>query len=95
MEQNYKLTILDFWGENCLPCKKVAPIIDQLESEYYQSVNFKKINVELKENEDLLIKYKVRSIPTVIFLKEDKIVDTYVGPHLKSTYEQLIKKHLC
>lgn len=95
MEQNYKLTILDFWGENCLPCKKVAPIIDQLESEYYQSVNFKKINVELKENEDLLIKYKVRSIPTVIVLKEDKIVDTYVGPHPKSTYEQLIKKHLC
>ena len=95
MEQNYKLTILDFWGENCLPCKKVAPIIDQLESEYYQNVNFKKINVELKENEDLLIKYKVRSIPTVIVLKEDKIVDTYVGPHPKSTYEQLIKKHLC
>ena len=95
MEQNCKLTILDFWGENCLPCKKVAPIIDQLESEYYQSVNFKKINVELKENEDLLIKYKVRSIPTVIVLKEDKIVDTYVGPHPKSTYEQLIKKHLC
>ena len=95
MEQNCKLTILDFWGENCLPCKKVAPIIDQLESEYYQSIDFKKINVELKENEDLLIKYKVRSIPTVIFLKEDKIVDTYVGPHPKSTYEQLIKKHLC
>lgn len=95
MEQNYKLTILDFWGENCLPCKKVAPIIDQLESEYYQSVNFKKINVELKENEDLLIKYKVRSIPTIIVLKEDKIVDTYVGPHPKSTYEQLIKKYLC
>lgn len=95
MEQNCKLTILDFWGENCLPCKKVAPIIDQLESEYYQTVDFKKINVELKENEDLLIKYKVRSIPTVIVLKEDKIVDTYVGPHPKSTYEQLIKKHLC
>lgn len=95
MEQNYKLTILDFWGENCLPCKKVAPIIDQLESEYYQTVEVKKINVELKENEDLLIKYKVRSIPTVIFLKEDKIVDTYVGPHPKSIYEQLIKKHLC
>ena len=95
MEQNCKLTILDFWGENCLPCKKVAPIIDQLESEYYQTIDFKKINVELKENEDLLIKYKVRSIPTVIFLKEDKIVDIYVGPHPKSTYEQLIKKHLC
>ena len=95
MEQNCKLTILDFWGENCLPCKKEAPIIDQLESEYYQTIDFKKINVELKENEDLLIKYKVRSIPTVIFLKEDKIVDTYVGPHPKSTYEQLIKKHLC
>lgn len=95
MEQNCKLTILDFWGENCLPCKKVAPIIDQLESEYYQTIDFKKINVELKENEDLLIKYKVRSIPTVIVLKEDKIVDTYVGPHPKSTYEQLIKKHLC
>ena len=95
MEQNCKLTILDFWGENCLPCKKVAPIIDQLESEYYQTIDFKKINVELKENENLLIKYKVRSIPTVIVLKEDKIVDTYVGPHPKSTYEQLIKKHLC
>ena len=51
--------------------------------------------MELKENEDLLIKYKVRSIPTIIVLKEDKIVDTYVGPHPKSTYEQLIKKHLC
>lgn len=85
------LKILDFYSTTCIPCKKVAPIIDDLEEEY--SLDVQRINIELDESQSLIKQYKVKSIPTVIFLKDDEVVETYSGPHPKSTYEILIKKY--
>lgn len=85
------LEILDFYSTTCVPCKKVAPIIDILEEEY--SLNIKRINIELEESQNIIKQYKVKSIPTVIFLKDNEVVEIYSGPHPKSTYENLIRKH--
>ena len=85
------LKILDFYGTTCVPCKKVAPIIDELEKDY--NVEVQRVNVELDKSQDLLKEYKVKSIPTIIFLKDNVAVETYIGPHPRSVYESLIKKY--
>lgn len=70
------LTILDFSAEWCGPCKKLSPIIDELVLEY-PDLNIQKINVDT--NEELVDKYEIRSIPTILFIQEDEVLEKLVG----------------
>ena len=70
------LTILDFSAEWCGPCKKLSPIIEELALEY-PDLNIQKINVDA--NKELVGKYKIRSIPTVLFIQEDEVLEKLVG----------------
>jgi thioredoxin 1 len=86
------LVIVDFWATWCGPCRMIAPIIEQLSVEYQGKVKVGKLDVD--ENQQTAIKYGVRSIPTVLFLKDGKVVDTIIGAVQKPQFVQKIQSIL-
>lgn len=87
-----KPVVIDFWAEWCGPCRMVAPIIDELAAEYEGRVVIGKCDVE--ENDDITMKYGVRNIPTIIFLKGGELVDKQVGAASKDALKVKIEKLL-
>lgn len=71
-----KLIVIDFWASWCGPCKRLSPIIEEL-SEEMPDIAFYKVNVD--EEQALAAHFHVSSIPTVIMIKDQKIVNQFVG----------------
>ena len=69
--------IVDFWAEWCGPCKMLAPILDDVSEELKESIKVVKVNLD--ENQDLAMKYSVRSIPTLLLFSKGELVDAKVG----------------
>lgn len=84
--------VIDFWAEWCGPCRMVAPLIDELSKEYEGRVKIGKCDVD--SNDEVAAEFKVRNIPTIIFIKGGKVVDKQVGAATKSALEDKIKSLL-
>ena len=69
--------IVDFWAEWCGPCKMLTPILEELSNEMKNEIKVVKVNLD--ENQDLAMKYSIRSIPTLLLFKEGHLIDTKVG----------------
>tara|TARA_B100000242_G_scaffold34994_1_gene20855 strand:- start:988 stop:1311 length:324 start_codon:yes stop_codon:yes gene_type:complete len=69
--------IVDFWAEWCGPCKMLTPILEELSDEMKNEINVVKVNLD--ENQDLALKYSIRSIPTLLLFNKGNLVDTKVG----------------
>ena len=69
--------LVDFWAEWCGPCKMLTPILEELSNEMKNEINVVKVNLD--ENQDLAMKYSIRSIPTLLLFKEGNLIDTKVG----------------
>jgi thioredoxin 1 len=86
------LTMVDFWAVWCGPCRMVAPIVEQLADEYAGQVTVGKLDVD--NNQQSATRFNVRSIPTILFFKEGKVVDQVIGavprPALESKIKQLL-----
>ena len=87
-----KVAVVDFWAEWCGPCRIVGPIIEQLATEYEGQAVIGKVDVD--SNPEISMKYGIRNIPTILFLKNGEIVDKQVGAVPKSVLEQKLKAHL-
>ena len=74
--------VLDFGAAWCGPCKQLAPIIDELSNEYAGRIAVGKCDIE--EADDLTMEYGIRNVPTVIFIKDGKVVERFVGYKSKS-----------
>jgi thioredoxin 1 len=85
-------TIVDFWASWCGPCRMIAPVFEELSSQYSGKVKFAKVNVD--ENPKIPANYGVRGIPTLIMFKEGKVVDQVVGAVPKNQLENIVKKVL-
>lgn len=72
-----KPLVIDFWAEWCVPCKTISPIIENLAQEYEGRINIGKCDVE--ENNDLAVRFKIRNVPTLIFIKDKEVVDQQIG----------------
>lgn len=72
-----KPVVIDFWAEWCGPCRMIAPIVEELAAEYEGKVVVAKCDVD--SNDDVAAEYKVRNIPTLVFLKDGQLVDKHVG----------------
>lgn len=84
--------LVDFWAVWCSPCKMLTPVIDELNSEYEGRAKIGKVNVD--ENQELAAKFGVMSVPTVIILKNGKIVEQFIGVQPKTVYTQALNKHI-
>ena len=74
--------MVDFWATWCGPCSMIAPLVEELASEYDGKVVIGKCNVD--ENQEVPMKYGIRNIPTLLFFKNGELVDRMVGAASKA-----------
>ena len=87
------VVLVDFWAEWCGPCRRIAPIVEQLAAEYDGKATIGKMNVD--ENPEIPTnRFMVRGIPTLVVLKDGQLVDTLVGLRGKEEITQVLNKHL-
>jgi thioredoxin 1 len=90
IEKHEGLAVVDFWATWCGPCRMVAPILEQLAAEYQGRAKVAKLDVD--SNMRTTTRFDVRSIPTILFFKNGKLVDRVVGalpkPHLEMKFKQ-------
>ncbi|OEH91896.1 thioredoxin [Bacillus solimangrovi] len=86
------LVLADFWAPWCGPCKMIAPVLEELDSEMGDKVKIIKLDVD--ENQETASKFGVMSIPTLLVLKDGQVVDQVVGFQPKEALVELLNKHV-
>mgnify|MGYP002659912121 FL=1 len=84
--------VIDFWAEWCGPCRMISPIIDELAGEYEGRAVIGKCDVD--NNDDIVGKFMVRNIPTIVFIKGGQVVDIQVGACTKADLVKKLEKLL-
>ena len=87
-----KVTVVDFFADWCGPCRKLSPILEEVEGELTEKVKFTKINTD--ENIETAKKYQVSGLPTLLVFKDGEVIERMVGLMPKGTIITNIEKHL-
>jgi thioredoxin 1 len=91
VEGHKGLVVVDFWAEWCGPCRMIAPVLDQLATE---NAGLKIAKVDVDANQQTAMRFNVRSIPTLMFFKDGRHVDTVVGAVPKAQLATKIAQHI-
>ncbi len=86
------VTMVDFWAPWCGPCRMIAPVVEELAEDFDGKAKIVKVNTD--EEQDIAVKYGVRSIPTIIFFKDGQQVDMMVGAASKDAFASKINSLL-
>jgi len=78
------VALVDFWAPWCGPCRMIAPVIDELAEEFDGKAAICKVNTD--EQQELSMKFGVRSIPTILIMKDGEVVDTMIGAASKQAF---------
>lgn len=84
--------VVDFWAEWCQPCKRVAPILDEMAAEYDGQLKVAKLDVD--ESPNMAVQYSVMSIPALLIFKDGELVERIVGYMPKEHFMDKIKPHI-
>ena len=87
-----KLVIVDFWATWCGPCRMLSPLLDEVEAAMADQVEVVKVNVD--DADEIAMRYRIMSIPTLLFFKNGEIVDRTVGAMPKSALVDKINANL-
>ena len=87
-----ELLLVDFWAPWCGPCRAIAPVLEALERDGAGRLRVAKVNVD--EEPALAGRYEIRSIPTLLFVKGGRVVDTVIGAVPRATLDAKVAKHL-
>jgi thioredoxin 1 len=91
-ETKQGVVLVDFWAEWCGPCRRLAPTVDALASEFDGRATVAKMNVD--ENPNVPGRYAIRGIPTLLLFKEGQLAETIVGLAAKEDIAKMIERHL-
>jgi thioredoxin len=84
--------LVDFWAEWCGPCKRLAPTVDAIATDYAGKITVGKLNVD--ENPNVSFKFQIRGIPTLLLFKGGQVVESVVGLAQKDDLKKVIDKHI-
>jgi thioredoxin 1 len=84
--------VVDFWANWCDPCKTIAPRLEQLAEELAGRAHFASVDVD--ENGDLVNRFGIMSVPTLVVFKDGKVVDQLIGAAPKEKIRALVSRHL-
>ena len=90
--QDEKLVVVDFWATWCGPCRMISPILDEAEMEMGDKFTLVKVNVD--DAEEIAARYRIMSIPTLLFFKDGQVVDKTVGAMPKAMLIDKINANL-
>jgi thioredoxin 1 len=93
VEQASGLVVVDFWATWCGPCRAVAPVIERLAEDYRGRVKVLKLDTD--QNQATATRFNIRSIPSILFFKDGKPVDSVIGadPRLRGILDDKIAQH--
>ena len=84
--------LVDFWATWCGPCRMIAPIVEEIATQYADKVIVAKVDVD--EQGELAQRYRIMNIPTLLLFKQGEIVDKAIGARPKAALEQMLNKAL-
>lgn len=84
--------LVDYWAEWCGPCKMIAPVLEEISSEYAGKLKVAKLNID--ENQDTPPRYGIRGIPTLMLFKDGEVEATKVGALTKSQLAAFLDSNL-
>ena len=90
--QSDKPVLVDYWAEWCGPCKMIAPILEEVASEYGEKIKVCKINID--ENQETPPRYGIRGIPTLILFKNGEVEATKVGALSKTQLQSFLDDNI-
>lgn len=82
--------VVDFWTEWCVPCRALRPMLEELAAEYDGRISFATCDVE--QNDEIACRFHVRSVPTLVFLKNGEVVDTHIGSATREVLAEKLQK---
>ena len=87
-----KPVLVDFWAEWCGPCKMIGPILEEINQELNKKIRIVKVDVD--SNSQTAMKYAIRSIPTLIIIKEGSVIAQHIGAASKAQLENFINENI-